>query len=118
MATFEKKLLSASANGRGIKVVGTNAGAATLLHTAVAGAVDFDEVWLYAVNSDATARKLTLLHGGVTSPDDEIEVTIPPESGLFLVAPGLLLQNGLDLKAFAAAGNVILIHGYVHRITA
>jgi hypothetical protein len=34
------------------------------------------------------------------------------------VCPGLLLQNGLVIKAFAAAANVVMINGYVNRITA
>jgi len=33
-----------------------------------------------------------------------------------LVVPGLLLQNGLTVRAFAGTANVILINGYVNRI--
>jgi len=117
MATYSKTKLSGSTNGRGIKVVAT-ASAGTTIHTAVAGTADWDEVWLYAQNSDAFSLKLTLEWGGTTSPDDTIEVTIPAEQGLVLVAPGLLLQNELVLKAFAASANLITIHGFVNRITA
>lgn len=117
MATFTKRALSGSTNGRGIKVVQT-ATAGTTVHTAVAGTDDFDEVWLWAVNSDTVAAKLTLEWGGTTSPDDLIEVSLEGESGLVLVAPGLLLQNGLIVRAFADAANVVLIHGFVNRITA
>ena len=117
MAVFTKRLLSGSTNGRPILVVAT-ATAGTLMHTAVSGTTDLDEIWLYAVNSDTTNRKLTLEWGGVTVPNDLIEETIPAESGLFLVAPGLLLQNGLIVRAFAATANVVTIHGFVNRIDA
>ena len=115
MATYTKGLLSGSTNGRGIKVVQT-ATAGTTIHTAVAGTSAWDEIWLYAVNIDTTSRKLTIEWGNAAV-DDNIELTIPAESGLVLVVPGLLLQNELVVKAFAATANVIIIHGYVNAIT-
>lgn len=116
MATFTKQLLSGSTNGKGIKVAAT-ATAGTLIHTAVAGTSSLDEIWLYAHNTSATAVKLTLEWGGVGAPDDHIEITIGTEgTGLILVAPGILLQNGLVVRAFAATTNVINIFGYVNRI--
>lgn len=116
MATYDKVLLSGSTNGRNVKVVAT-ATPGTLIHTAVSGTTKADEISLYAVNSDTTARKLTIEFGGTTSPDDTIEVTIPAESGLMLIIPGLLLQNGLIVRAFAATANVVLLNGWVNRIT-
>jgi len=119
MATFSKIELSGSTDGRMIKVVQT-ASAGTLIHTAQAatGADNYDEIWLYAVNSDTVNRKLTIEFGGTTSPDDLIEITIPAESGLVLVVPGLILQNSLVVRAFAATGNVVMIGGYVNRMSA
>ena len=120
MATFSKELLSASTDGRAIKVAAT-ATAGTLIHTGSTTATTIDEVWLYAVNSDSTDRKLTLEWGGVTVPDDLIEVTIGAEAGLVLLAPGLLIKGNstaLLVRAFAATANVVDIHGYVNRITA
>mgnify|MGYP007062773873 CR=1 FL=1 len=114
MATYSKLKLSGSTNGRGIKVVAT-ATLGTTIHAAHATAQD--EVWLWAVNSDTVDRKLTLEFGGVTSPDDLIEVTIPAESGLIPVVPGVPLTGSVVVTAFAAAANVIMIHGYVNRIT-
>jgi len=75
-------------------------------------------VWLYACNTDSADRKLTIEWGGVTAPDDLTEVTIAAESGWTLVVPGLLIQNGLVVQAFAAAANVVMVNGYVNRITA
>jgi len=117
MATYSKLALSGSTNGRSIKVVQT-ATAGTLIHTAVAGTSDFDEVWIYAVNSSASDVKLTIEYGGVTSPDDLIEFTVGAEDGLKIIIPGLLLQNSLVVRAFAGTGNVINISGFVNRITA
>lgn len=118
MATAVKRKLSGSTDGRLIKVVAT-ATPGTTIHTSVAGTTPgtFDEIWLQAVNSDTTDRKLTIEWGGTTAPDDLIEVTIPAESGLFIVVSGLILQNSSVVRAFAAAANVIMIGGYVHAIT-
>jgi len=119
MATFSKQILSASTDGRAIKVAATSS-SGTTIHTGSSTASIIDEVWLYAQNTDTTARKLTIQWGGTTSPDDEIELTIPAESGLTLVAPGLLIKGNatpLVVRAFAATANVITIHGFVNRIS-
>ena len=115
MATYSKQLLSGSTSGKMIKVAAT-ATLGTTIHTA--HATDTDEIWLYAVNSDTAARKLTIEYGGATSPDCLIEITIPPESGLTLITPGLVLTGSLVVTAFCATANVVMIGGYVNRITA
>jgi hypothetical protein len=117
MATFTKRLLSGSTNGKAIKVVQT-ATAGTTIHTAVSGTSDIDEVWLYAHNSSSATVKLTLEWGEATVPDGHIEINIGAEgTGLVLIAPGLLLQNSLVIKAFAGTANVVTITGYVNRIS-
>jgi hypothetical protein len=79
---------------------------------------DLDEVWIYVVNSSASLVKLTIEWGEHTAPDGNIEQGVAAESGLVLVIPGLLLQNGLDINAFASTANVLLLNGFVNRITA
>jgi hypothetical protein len=119
MATVTKVKLSGSTDGMMIKVAAT-ATLGTAIHTAnsnTAGEDDFDEIWLWAVNHDTSPRLLTIEYGGATSPDCLIEVTIPVKSGLMLVVPGLILENGLAVTAFAAAANVIMIGGFVNRMT-
>ena len=111
---YTKVKLSGSTDGRMIKVVQT-ATAGTAVHTA--HATSLDEVWLWAVNSDTTPRKLTIEFGGVAAPDDLIEVMVPAESGLMLVVPGLILTNSLAVKAFCASANVVMVGGYVNRIS-
>lgn len=120
MATFSKQLLSGSTGGRLIKVAAT-ASTGTTIHATGTSSSIIDEVWLYAVNSDTTARKLTIEYGGTTSPDDQIELTVAAESGLVLVVPGLILAGtgaaARTVTAFCATANVVLIGGYVNRIT-
>jgi hypothetical protein len=116
MASYSKQLLSGSTNGKGIKVAAT-ATAGTTIHTAVAGTSSIDEIWLYANNTSSSAVKLTLEWGEATAPDGNIEISIGAEgAGMILIAPGIPLQNGLVVKAFAATANVINIFGYVNRI--
>ena len=123
MATFTKLALQpagTTGTGLGIKVAAT-ATAGTAIHTASSTATTIDEIWLYAVNSSTSAVKLTIEWGEATAPDGNIELTIAAESGLVLVTPGLVMQGNATAKvvrAFAATANVILIHGYVNRITA
>lgn len=115
MATYTKKLLSASTNGKAVKVAAV-ASPGTTIHTAVAGTSDIDEVWLWAQNTSDANVKLSVQWGGVAV-DDLIEVTVAAEAGLTLIAPGLLLQNNLIVKAFAGVTDVINIIGFVNRIT-
>ena len=115
MVAITKRQLSASTSGRGILVAAT-ATPGTLIHTAVNTTNLLDEVWAYAVNTDTTARELTLELGGVTSPNDLLEFTVPAEDGTYLLLPGWVYSDGVLIRAFAAAANVITIHGYVNRI--
>ena len=119
MATFAKQILSGSTDGRGIKVAAT-ATAGTTIHTGSSTATVIDEVWLYAVNTSASTVKLTIEYGGVSSPDDHIEFTVPAESGLYLIVPALLIKGNatpLVVRAFAATANVVVVHGYINRIS-
>jgi hypothetical protein len=123
MATFSKLTLQpagTTGTGLGIKVAAT-ATAGTPIHTASTVSTTIDEIWLYAVNTSASSVKLTLEWGEVTSPDGHIEVTVLPEAGLVTVIPGFLLQGNATarvVRAFAATANVIVMHGFVNRITA
>ena len=119
MATFTKKILSGSTDGKAIKVAAT-ATAGTTIHTGSTTTTTLDEVWLYAVNSSALSVKLTIEWGEATAPDGNIEVIVQPEAGLVTVIPGLLVKGNatpLVVEAFAATANVICIHGFVNQIT-
>lgn len=118
MATAKKRKLSGSTDGRGIKIAAT-ATAGDTIHTSVAGttAGTYDEIWLYAFNSDTADIVLTIEFGGTTAPDDNVVLTIPFKAGAILVIPGWILQNGTIVKAFAATTNKIVIYGFVNTIT-
>ena len=117
MATFSKLALSGSTNGKGIKIT-EDATAGNLIHTAVSGTSDYDEIWLYCVNSSSSDVKLTIEWGETTVPDGNIEFTVAAEEGLKCIVPGLVLQNGLVARAFASTADVLVVHGFVNRITA
>lgn len=107
--------LSASDKGRGITVAAT-ASPGTLIHTALESkaANDWDLIILRVVNTTASAIKLTIEWGG-TATGDQIEMTIPAEDGFTEIVPGLVLQDGAEVRAFADAANGLVIHGLVHR---
>lgn len=105
--------LSASTNGRAIKVVATGT-PGTTIHAADATANDY--ISLYAYNSSDSAVDLTLEWGGTTSPDDLIVKTLPPKTEK-LVASKRLLTGSLEVKAFAGTANVVMIHGSVDRVS-
>ena len=118
MATVVKRKLSSSTDGKAIKIAAT-ATAGTAIHTAVAGttAGTYDEIWLWAFNAHTVNVKLTIEFGGADAPDQNIIITIPALAGLVPVVPGLILQNGATVKAFASSANVITIIGFVNSIT-
>lgn len=122
MATFTKLALQpAGTTGTGLAIkVAATATAGTAIHTASTTTTTIDEIWLYAVNTSASSVKLTIEWGEATAPDGNIEVTVLPEAGLVTVIPGLLLQGNATAKvvrAFAGTANVVMIHGFVNRIT-
>ena len=112
-----KRKLSGSTDGMGILVAAT-ATAGTAIHTAVAGttAGTYDEVWLWAQNNHTADVSLTIEYGDATT-SHNIIMSIPFKNGLYIVLPGLLLQNGATIKAFAGTTNVITIYGYIHALT-
>lgn len=112
---YKKRKLSASTDGRGIKVAAT-ASPGTLVHTALTStaANEWDAVWLRAVNTSGAAVKLTIEWGGTTA-DDQVEITIPGEAGFTEVIAGHVLQNAAEVRVFAATASVIIIHGFVNR---
>lgn len=117
-STARKRKLSASTDGKPIKIAQT-ATAGTLIHTAVAGTTvgTFDEVWVWAQNNHTSDVVLTIEFGGPDAPDFNIIVDIPFKAGLIPVIPGLILQNGLTVKAFASVADVISLVGFVNYIT-
>ena len=115
MAIYTKHILSGTpASGRQIKVA-TTSSTGTTIHTADASATD--EIWIYATNSSTADINLTIEFGGTTDPDDLIQLSVPGKAGLTLIIPGLILTGGLVVSAYAGSADVIMLSGYVNRIT-
>lgn len=117
MATFSKIKLSGSTDGKQIKI-GAITTPGTTVHTGVSGTTDYDEVWIYATNNHTSSLALTIEWGGTVSPDDLIQMSIPAKTGLYLLIPGLVIQNGGVIRAYAGTTNLISVSGWVNRITA
>jgi hypothetical protein len=115
MALFTKQKLSGSTDGKPIQITAT-ASPGTTLHTAVAGASDFDEIWLYAINRGSVDYTLTIQWGDTVAASQIVQV-IPYQAGLFLCVPGLLLQNAQIVRAFCTNNANVSISGFVNRIT-
>lgn len=115
--SIERRLLSGSTNGRGIKITATDANNANTIHTTSSTAGVIDEVWLYCYNSADVANELYLCLGGTTSPDDICRMTIPPRAGDVLILAGECFDGEVVIKAYAGSANYLVIRGYVNRIT-
>lgn len=115
MATFSRQLLSGSTNGKPIPVAAT-ATPGTLLHTATTGG--YDEIYLYVSNVTGSAATITVEWGGVSDPGDLVSkaVSIPANSGPTALVPGLVLNNGLVVRAFSGTSAALNITGFVNRI--
>ena len=85
-----------------------------IIHSGVAGTSQYDEVFLYATNRANSGVYLMLQWGAVTS-GDSFQVTVPPNDGLTLVSPGLVINSGSILRAYANVANHISVQGYVQR---
>ena len=112
-----KRLLSGSTNGRVVPVAAT-ATPGTLIHTALAGTLGFDELYLFVSNVTAAAARLTLEWGGVGDPTDHMtkQYSIPPNSPPFPVVTGLPLNGAVVVRAFSDVASALNISGFVNRI--
>ena len=115
MAAMTPVILSGGTNGRNVLVVAT-ATAGTLIHTAVSGTTDMDEIYLWAYNDHTANVLLTIEWGGVTTPGDTVRYTVPFDDGYHLIVPGIRLQNALVVRAFAGTASVVTIGGNVNRL--
>lgn len=113
-----KRKFSGSTDGKAIKIT-TTATPGDTIHTSVAGTTSgtYDEIWLWAYNGHTADVVLTIEFGGTTVPDQNIVITVPYKSGLIPILPGIILQNGLVVKAFASVANACTVIGYVNAIT-
>ena len=118
MATYSKQALSGGAQGVPIAVVAT-ASTGTTIHATGTSSTTIDEIWLYATNTSTAAVVLTIQYGG-TATLNQIQQTIPANSGLTLIVPGLILTGtgsaANTVYAYAGTASVVNISGYVNRV--
>jgi hypothetical protein len=96
------------------------------IHATDTNATTIDEVWLYATNTSLAPVTLTLFYGGgptvgASAQNAPSYISIPPQSGLTLITPGLILTGtavpaATTIYASASVASVITISGYVNRI--
>jgi hypothetical protein len=118
MATFTKKILSGSTDGRPVTVVAT-ASTGTTIHTASTTPATLQEIWLYASNPDTASHLLTVQFGGTTATSDDIKITLAAQTGLTLISPGLILKGNataLIVRAYADSASKVTLSGYVNEI--
>jgi len=119
MVTFSKEILSGSTGGLPVLVTAT-ASTGTTIHATGTSSSVLDEIHLFAYNSDTETVSVTIQFGGTTSPDQDVKLSVPAQTGLTYVIPGLLLAGtgsvARTVYAFAGTGSKITISGYVNRI--
>jgi hypothetical protein len=116
--SYTRVLLSGSTSGRPIPVVAT-ATAGTTMHTAVAGAASWDEIYAWFNNTDTVARTLTIEYGNAGTVGDHLvdTLSLPLSSPAIPIVTGQVLNGGLAMKAFASVASIINCTGYVNRIS-
>jgi hypothetical protein len=117
MADISKQKFTNSTLGRPILVTATTS-PGTDIHTVTTDTSQFEEVWLYAFNSDTSNRGITVEFGS-NSASDQISAEIPFRSGLYLIIPGIPLQGNATpptVKVYATAANVVSISGWINRL--
>jgi len=117
MAAYTKHKLTGSTYGKGITISSTSSASPNLIHTAVAGTTDFDELWLWAYNDHTDTQPVNLTVEFGTTNATKITMAITQRSGLYLVCPGLPVQFGLNVNAYTDLANKVTVYGYVNRIT-
>lgn len=103
MSTYTLNKLSASTNGRTISISATSS-PGTLVHTAVSGTTNYDEVWLWivkgrqSIDSAYQTFRITTQYGGTTSTENFNIRGLDQEP--VLVIPGLILNNSLAIRVY------------------
>jgi hypothetical protein len=109
---YSREFLSESALGSPLFATALS----TLLHQATTTVGAFDEVYLWASNFSATAKKLTIDWNG-TGGFLCVDVEIPGNSPPIPIATGQVMNSGNILATTPDGDTSLSIVGYVNRIT-
>ena len=120
MASFAPVHFSGSTSGKPILIAAT-ATPGTIIHTAIAGATQFDEVYLWITNVSAAAVTFTgeISDGTIVAPDDLFAklCSIPANSPPIPILTGLRYNGGMIIRMFASSGTALTVSGIVNRYT-
>lgn len=123
MPSFNKLKLSNSTDGKQITITtdAFSTGNNSLeLHQSLSSTTttEWDEIWIYVCNVGSGPLELEMQWGRADSSTNttvDMKVNIPDDAGYILVAPGLILQNSLQVRARCDSSGLYAI-GYVNRI--
>lgn len=76
------------------------------LHASIAGTDHIEEVFVYACNIHTANVLVTIEIGGVAAAN-RMTHSIPFDDGFHLIVPGIRIQNGTTIDAFASVTAVI-----------
>ena len=114
MTALKPMFGSGTTNGNMVSITQT-ATAGTNLHTAITGTDHIDEVYVFACNIHTADVVLTLEIDGVAAANKST-YTVPKGDGFHLVLPGIRMENGGTVAAFAGTTAVIncivIVNGY------
>lgn len=100
--------------GAPVVITGTAIGAATTIHTHDSSA-SVDHLWLWAANTDAVTREITLLVGGATTAHVAAYVSLAAKGAPTLLCENLKITGGLSVSAFADSASKVNVWGRVDR---
>ena len=103
----------------GIALTATTSGSPDIIHTSSATADIFDEVWVYCCNTNASALDVTFqtATGAGASRTEITTINLDSKDGLVCIIPGLVLDNGYRLEAYAPSNpGSINVFGFVNRL--
>jgi hypothetical protein len=116
-----RPMFSSEGNDGDMVAITQTATAGNVLHTAVAGTNHIDEVYVYACNVHTAVVKLTLEIGGTTVGYRSTK-NVPNDDGYHLVLPGIRVNNGTIIGAFAGTTAVVncivIVNRYIDPETA
>jgi hypothetical protein len=120
MATYSKKFLSQSVNGKAVNISATGVPGTLIHQTQNSGSID--EMWLYASNNSDADITFRLMYGGSGISLDSIYYgTVDAYAGTTLLVPGLLLEGtgstGCSIYGYSNVASGINIFGYANRIS-
>lgn len=113
---YTPKILSGSANGRNISITAT-ATPGTIIHTAISGIGEVDEIFLEAsaVSSSLTVIGLILELGGTDEVDRQYQ-EIDVGRGPIKILNGRRFDGGVVIRAYKLQAGILTIGGIVNNI--